>query len=80
MYTVHVWGRIPCLYSCLHHVAACIYITILLVIFTQALLANRCKKKKTLFIKPRIEIQKDVQNYCPLMLFQNILDVIAAPV
>lgn len=41
---------------------------------------KKTKAKKTLFIKPRIEIQKDVQNYCPLMLFQNILDVIAAPV
>lgn len=39
-------GETPRLYSCLHHVAACIYITILLVIFTQALLANIHTKRK----------------------------------
>lgn len=45
----------PRLYSYLHHVAACIYIIILLVIFTQALLANKHRKrKKTLFIERKI--------------------------
>lgn len=39
-------GKIPPLYSCLHHIAACIYIIILFVIFTQALLANKLPNRK----------------------------------
>lgn len=43
----YMLGEVPPLYSCLHHVAACIYIIILFVIFTQALSANIQKEKNT---------------------------------
>lgn len=77
MYTVHNVDKIHCFTAVC--VAACIYITILLVIFTQAMLANRHRKMKMFFINKNKKFKE-----CAKLWFINadvcILNVTAAPV